>query len=225
MLFWLRLSVSPEHGWSWDTTTIKTHLPTYKESLADHTTLYSLAHLFAFGLIITFHSNSAQVADSRISKAQRFSGSLVYKLAQANLVHKLYLYSPLSSIYRTFVGIESTCDTITIFNRLRCKQSLLFPLFINFKNLYCVQHHGHSWRKYVERERLRGWNRNCFMFPSRSHRVIVVISLFLPPIWHLLVTLSLFLIFLSISFVDWLVFSSVLCTFFDCLVCLLQYYC
>ena len=41
--FQLRLPVSLEHGWSWDTRTIKTHVPTYKESLADHTFLVRLS--------------------------------------------------------------------------------------------------------------------------------------------------------------------------------------
>ena len=31
------LPISPEHGWSWDTKTIKTHMPTYKQSLAYNT--------------------------------------------------------------------------------------------------------------------------------------------------------------------------------------------
>ena len=35
LYFQFRLPVSREHGWSWDTTTIKTHVPTYKESHAD----------------------------------------------------------------------------------------------------------------------------------------------------------------------------------------------
>ena len=91
--FRLRLLVSPEHDWSWGTTTIKTHLPTYKESLADLTTqstltqLFTLVKLLTFELVIGFHSSSTQVVDSRIPKAQHFSGSLIYKLAYANLAH------------------------------------------------------------------------------------------------------------------------------------------
>ena len=34
--FQLRLLVSLERGWLWDTMTIKTHVPTYEESLVDH---------------------------------------------------------------------------------------------------------------------------------------------------------------------------------------------
>ena len=51
--------------------TIKTDLPTYKEGFSTHTS--SLPHLFTFRLIIGFRSSSAQVTDSRVPKAQRFS--------------------------------------------------------------------------------------------------------------------------------------------------------
>ena len=52
-----RLLVSPEHGWSWDTTTIKTHVPIYKESLADHATLARHSpHSLASGFVIGFRS-------------------------------------------------------------------------------------------------------------------------------------------------------------------------
>ena len=47
--FRLRLSVSPKHGCSWETTTIKTHVPKYKESLADHT----LSHSIVFDSVLT----------------------------------------------------------------------------------------------------------------------------------------------------------------------------
>ena len=55
---------------------IKGALPTTHHLSETHST-----HLFAFGLAIGFHPSSAQVADSRIPKAQRLSGSLVYELA------------------------------------------------------------------------------------------------------------------------------------------------
>ena len=56
--FQLRLRVSPERGWSWDITTIKTHLPTYKGELP---------HLFA---LLTQSILSCSFSDSSLDFVQ-----------------------------------------------------------------------------------------------------------------------------------------------------------
>ena len=49
--------------------TITTHVPAYKENLADHTLfVHQSRHSFSLGLAIGFRSSWAQVADSRIPK-------------------------------------------------------------------------------------------------------------------------------------------------------------
>ena len=117
--FQLRLLVSPEHGWSWDTTTIKTHLFTYKESLANH-------RLYLFITVLTHRHwdlllNFVQVrlkCGLKDSQAQRFSGVQSTNLYRPTWHASLQLYSPFSSTQCTFIGTESTHNTITIVKRM-----------------------------------------------------------------------------------------------------------
>ena len=80
--FRLTLPVSTKQGWSLDTMTIKTHVPTYKESLRNHIILYnSFLTCWHWASLLNFIQVLAQLADSRILKPQSFSRSIVYELA------------------------------------------------------------------------------------------------------------------------------------------------
>ena len=125
--FRLRLPVSSEHGWSWDTRTIKTHVPIYIRGA-----LPTMHHWYDT-VLTRWHCNSLlDFVSVRLTlRTQGFlklSASLGVKsmnLHRPTWYASLKLYSPFSSTYRTFVGIKSTCDTITIVNESRRKHLVL----------------------------------------------------------------------------------------------------
>ena len=83
-------------------------------------------HSLTLGLVIRFRSSLAQVAESRIPKLRASLGVWSTNLYGPTWYASLQLYSPFSSTCRTFVGIKSTHDTITIVNRLRRNQTYYY---------------------------------------------------------------------------------------------------
>ena len=113
ILFQSRLLVSLEHGLSWDTMTIKTHVPAYMEPCRPCITLFnSVLTRWHWDSLLDFIQVQLKLHTvGFLSSECLWESSLQTCIGQLGTLQcSLQLHSPFLSTYRTFIGIESTCN-------------------------------------------------------------------------------------------------------------------